>query len=83
MSESETGTLEMKSQEPKPNKSSRETESRQEHIINKPAGEDRLTELPLMAVEEWVLRVRVSFCSAGIQDTSIVAARIRSRRAAT
>ncbi len=35
-----------------------------------------------MAVEQWVLRVRVSFCSAGIQGTCTVAARMRSRRAA-
>ena len=35
-----------------------------------------------MAVEEWVLRVRVSFCNAGIHGTSTVAARMRSRSAA-
>ena len=35
-----------------------------------------------MAVEEWVLRVRVSFCKAGIHGTSTVAARMRSRTAA-
>jgi ribose 5-phosphate isomerase B len=47
MSESETGTLEMKSQESKPKKSSSEPSSRQERIINKPTGDDRLTELPV------------------------------------
>jgi len=29
--------------------------------------------LPSMAVEEWVLRVRVSFCNAGIQGTCTAA----------
>jgi hypothetical protein len=38
--------------------------------------------LPSIAVEEWVLRVRVSFWSAGIHWTWTVAARIRSLKAA-
>jgi hypothetical protein len=38
--------------------------------------------IALKAVEEWVLRVRVSFCKAGIQRTCTVAARICSRNAA-
>jgi hypothetical protein len=39
--------------------------------------------LPSMAVEECALRMRVSFCNAGIHGTSIAAARMRSRNAAT
>ena len=36
-----------------------------------------------MAVEAWTLRVRVSFCSAGIHDSSTAAPWIRSRSTAT
>ena len=36
-----------------------------------------------MAVEEWALRMRVSFCKAGIHDTCTAAAKMRSRNAAT
>ena len=36
-----------------------------------------------MAVEAWTLRVRVSFCSAGIQESSTAALKMRSRSAAT
>ena len=39
-------------------------------------------ELPSIAVEECALRVRASFCNAGIHATATAASRIRIRRAA-
>jgi hypothetical protein len=36
-----------------------------------------------MAMEEWALRMRVSFCKAGIQGTWTAAAKMRSGNAAT
>ncbi len=42
----------------------------------------RVRGLPSIAVEVWPLRVRVSFCNAGIHDNSTVAPTMRSRRAA-